>query len=116
MPTLNVTTNVPGNGVDASDTIKALSSTVASSVGKPESYVLVTLRTDTPTCFGGSEAPAAYGELLSIGAIGGDKNKSISAAISEVLKVQLGVPSDRFYLKFTDVPRSDFGWKGSTFA
>eukprot|EP00877_Chromochloris_zofingiensis_P014783 jgi/Chrzof1/9559/Cz04g07250.t1 len=65
--------------------------------------------------FGGTEGPAAYAELLSIGAIGGDKNKKICAAISEVLQAQLGVPPNRFYLKFSDVARSDFGWNSSTF-
>ncbi len=39
----------------------------------------------------------------------------ISAAIAQVLTAKLGVPADRFYLKFVDVQRSDFGWSGSTF-
>lgn len=39
--------------------------------------VLVSLTTDTPMIFGGIEGPAAYAELLSIGAIGGDKNKKV---------------------------------------
>eukprot|EP00803_Ostreobium_quekettii_P004281 evm.model.scf_858.5 EVM.evm.TU.scf_858.5 scf_858:27314-28379(-) len=72
---------VPGNGVDASDIIKALSGAVASSTGKPESYVLVSLTTDKPMCFGGTEEPAAYAELISIGAIGGEKNKAVSTFI-----------------------------------
>lgn len=38
--------------------------------------------------FGGTEAPAAYGELLSIGAIGGEKNKSVSPPTAS----QLGLP------------------------
>jgi hypothetical protein len=39
----------------------------------------------------------------------------ISGAIAQVLTAKLGVPADRFYLKFVDVQRSDFGWSGSTF-
>lgn len=39
----------------------------------------------------------------------------ISGAIAQVLAAKLGVPADRFYLKFVDVQRSDFGWSGSTF-
>jgi hypothetical protein len=31
-------------------------------------------------CYSGTEAPCAYGELISIGAIGGDKNKKVSTA------------------------------------
>lgn len=62
-------------------------------------YVLVSLRTDVPLCFGGTEEPAAYAELLSIGAIGGEKNKTISAALSAVLAAKLNIPANRLYIK-----------------
>ena len=106
---------VPGNGLDNSDALKALSTAVASATGKPESYVLVSLRTDVALSFGGSEAPAAFGDLLSIGAVGGAKNKTISKAVSDVVTAKLGVPSSRFYLSITDMKGSDFGWNGGTF-
>lgn len=69
---------VPGNGIDNSDVLKALSKAVAQTVGKPEQWVMVSLTTDKPMCYSGTEAPCAYGELVSIGAIGGDKNKTVS--------------------------------------
>lgn len=115
MPTLNLSTNVPGNRVDNSDLVRALSKAVASSVGKPEQYVMVSVQTDKPMCYAGTEEPCAYAELISIGSIGGDKNKKISASIAEVVKSKVGVDSSRFYIKFTDVGPSDFGWRGSTF-
>lgn len=77
--------------------------------------MLVSLRADVALCFGGTEAPAAYGELLSIGAVGGAKNKAISKAVSDVVTAKLGVPSGRFYLSITDKQGSDFGWNGGTF-
>jgi phenylpyruvate tautomerase len=46
-----------------------------------------------------AEAPCAYGELISIGAIDGEKNKQISAAIAAVLQQKLNVDPSRFYLK-----------------
>lgn len=122
MPSFSISTSssspqtlVPGNGLDNSDALKALSAAVASATGKPESYVLVSLRTDVALCFGSTEAPAAYGELLSIGAVGGAKNKAISKAVSDVVTAKLGVPAGRFYLSITDKPASDFGWNGGTF-
>ncbi len=36
----------------------------------------------------------------------------ISAALSEVVQRHLNVPPSRLYIKFVDVPRSDFGWNG----
>ncbi|KAF6259500.1 Tautomerase/MIF superfamily [Scenedesmus sp. NREL 46B-D3] len=77
MPTCNIITNVPGNSVDNSDTLKELSKAVATSVGKPEQWVMCSLTTDKPMIYGGVEAPCAYGELISIGAIGGEKNKQV---------------------------------------
>ena len=115
MPTLNVTTNVPVDRVAASDLVGALSKAVAELVGKPEAYVMISLKPDTPMSFGGNEEPCAFGELISIGAIGGEKNKTISAGLSRILEEKLGVPPKRFYLKFFDVERPNFGYNGTTF-
>ena len=61
-------------------------------------YVTVSIRTDTPMVFGGTEEPTAFGELFSIGAIGGEKNKQISKLVSDIVTSKFGVASDRFYL------------------
>jgi hypothetical protein len=50
-------------------------------------------------CFGGTEEPCAFAELISIGSIGGEKNKAISKALAEVLQSHFKVPSNRFYIK-----------------
>lgn len=50
-------------------------------------YVLVTLNAGKSVMFGGTEAPAAYGELLSIGAIGGEKNKSVRPPIAPGVEI-----------------------------
>eukprot|EP00475_Leptophrys_vorax_P041785 TRINITY_DN78848_c0_g1_i2.p1 TRINITY_DN78848_c0_g1~~TRINITY_DN78848_c0_g1_i2.p1 ORF type:complete len:132 (+),score=12.73 TRINITY_DN78848_c0_g1_i2:49-396(+) len=115
MPTLNLQTNVPADNVVVSDVLKDLSKVVASTIGKPEAYVMVSLKTSIPMCFGGSEAPTAYGELISIGGLSPETNKKLSATISEVLESKLSISPSRFYIKFYDVKRSDFGWNGSTF-
>lgn len=92
-----------------------MSSALAAATGKPESYVLVAVHTDTPLSFGGTEEPAALGELVSIGAIGGAKNAAISKSIADVVSAKLGVSSSRFYLTFRDAARTDVGWNGATF-
>lgn len=54
----------------------AASKMVAKELGKPEGYVQIVLRCETPMCFGGdADSPTAACTLSSIGAIGGDKNK-----------------------------------------
>lgn len=67
---------------------------------------MISLSTDKPMCFGGSEEPCAFGEVISIGGLGGDKNKKISSALAEVVSKKLGVDSSRFYIKFYDVKGS----------
>ena len=56
--------------------------------------------------FGGTEEPTAFGELTSIGAIGGEKNKQISKLVSDIVTSKFGVPSDRFYLVVRPLSRS----------
>ena len=50
----------------------------------PLQWVMVSVQTDRPMCFGGTEEPCAFGELISIGAIGGEKNKAISEQHSPI--------------------------------
>ncbi|XP_057842244.1 uncharacterized protein LOC131051673 isoform X2 [Cryptomeria japonica] len=115
MPTLNLSTNVPVDGVVSSDILKDCSKTVARVIGKPESYVMVLLKGGVPISFGGTEEPAAYGELVSIGGLGPSVNGKISAAIADILESKLSVDKSRFYIKFYDVQGSYFGFRGSTF-
>ena len=76
---VQILNEISGTRVAASDLVREASSLVASLIGKPESYVMVSLRPETTMCFGGTEDPTAYLEVVSLGSIGGEKNKSISA-------------------------------------
>ena len=63
---------------------------------------MVVLKGSVPMAFGGTEQPAAYGELVSIGGLNPDTNKKLSAAIASILETKLSVPKSRFFLKFYD--------------
>ncbi|EEF35707.1 macrophage migration inhibitory factor homolog isoform X2 [Ricinus communis] len=115
MPCLNLSTNVPLDGVDTSAILSEATSSVAKIIGKPEAYVMIVLKGSVPIAFGGTEEPAAYGELVSIGGLTPDTNKKLSAAIAAILETKLSVPKSRFFLKFYDTKGSNFGWNGSTF-
>ncbi|GAB4858499.1 hypothetical protein Ancab_009975 [Ancistrocladus abbreviatus] len=41
----------------------------ATFIGKPEKYVMIVLKGSVPMAFGGTEQPAAFGELLSVGGL-----------------------------------------------
>ena len=95
---------------------KLLSSTVAGTLGKPESYVLTTFTKVDAVCYGGdAETPAAFLCLSSLGAITPETNAATSAALAEVLEAELGVPKGRYYINFFDSERSNMGYNGGTF-
>lgn len=66
-------------------------------------YVMVLLKGSVPVAFGGTEQPAAYGELVSIGGLNPATNKKLSAAIASILESKLSIPKSRFYLNFSEV-------------
>ncbi|KAE8099106.1 hypothetical protein FH972_017114 [Carpinus fangiana] len=76
---------------------------------------MIVLKGSIPISFGGTEQPAAYAELVSIGGLNPDTNKKLSGAIATILESKLSVPKSRFFLKFYDTKGSNFGWNGSTF-
>ncbi|KAG6509565.1 hypothetical protein ZIOFF_027565 [Zingiber officinale] len=115
MPCLILSTNVSLDGVDTSAIFSEVTKAVARIMGKPETYVMVVLKASVPISFGGSEQPAAYGELVSVGFLSPDVNKNLSAAVSSVLETKLSVPKSRFFLKFYDSEGANMGWNGSTF-
>ncbi|XP_073154802.1 uncharacterized protein [Henckelia pumila] len=106
MPCLNLSTNVSLEGVDTSTILSEATSTVAKIIGKPEAYVMIVLKGSVPIAFGGTEQPAAYGELVSIGGLNPDVNKKLSAAIANILETKLSVSKSRFFLKFYDTKAS----------
>ncbi|KAH7567865.1 hypothetical protein JRO89_XS07G0170300 [Xanthoceras sorbifolium] len=121
MPCLNLSTNVSLDGVDTSSILSEATSTVASIIGKPEAetrtrviavvaYVMIVLKGSVPIAFGGTEQPAAYGELVSIGGLNPDTNKKLSAAIATILEKKVSVPKSRFFLKFYDTKASHFNF------
>ncbi|OWM84276.1 hypothetical protein CDL15_Pgr027045 [Punica granatum] len=103
MPTLNLFTNVPVDAVVASDILRDATKAIAKIIGKPESYVMILLNGSVPIAFAGTEAPAAYGELISIGGLGQSVNGKLSSTVAEILQTKLSIDGSRFYIKFYDV-------------
>lgn len=69
---------------------------------------MIVVKGSVPIAFGGTEQPAAFGELVSIGGLSPSVNKQLSAAIAEILETKLSVPKNRFFLKFFDSKASYF--------
>ncbi|KAJ3680893.1 hypothetical protein LUZ60_015382 [Juncus effusus] len=102
MPCLNLSTNVSLAGVDTSAILAEMTEAVAELIGKPKNYIMITITGSVPISFGGTEQPAAYGELISVGGMNPDLNRKLSSGISEILESRIRVSKSRFYLKFVD--------------
>ena len=111
MPLINLRTSLAS--VDRRDELLLeMSALLAEQTGKPEDYVMTLLETDVPMTFAGTSAPAAFVEVKSIGAL---RPLAMTAAFCELIKARMGIPADRIYITFDDVPASALGWNGRTF-
>lgn len=114
MPLLALQTSVVLSNQQRYDLLAPLSQVVAECIGKPERYVMVTVTT-VALLMDGSEGPAAYADIRSIGGLSPTVNRKLSERICALLKERLGIPADRVYLVFTSVSAENWGWNGGTF-
>mmetsp|Transcript_6184 Transcript_6184/g.13082 ORF Transcript_6184/g.13082 Transcript_6184/m.13082 type:complete len:160 (+) Transcript_6184:52-531(+) len=113
-PSLILQTNVD-LGDKKAEIMKELSALVAKSLGKPESYVAISITDNASMLFGGSDAPLALGCLYSLGSINMENNGKVQAGVTDALEA-FGVAENRIYINFFDVPRENVGWNRATFA
>jgi phenylpyruvate tautomerase PptA (4-oxalocrotonate tautomerase family) len=114
MPLLKLDTTVVLSDDKKKALLAALSKTVAETIDKPEQYIMVVISSAAMLMAGKPDA-AAFVDLRSIGGLNDAANQQLSQNICNLLSESLGVPRDRIYLNFTDVPASNWGWNGETF-
>ena len=114
MPFLRIQTNQPLDEETAKSLAGQASAKVAELLGKPESYVMVSVETNAVMQFSGTDAPLAYLELKSIG-LPESLTASASRALCDLVAEETGVAANRIYIEFSDAPRRMWGWNGGTF-
>jgi phenylpyruvate tautomerase len=114
MPTLRILTNVQVPAEGRSGLLAHASRAVAEMLGKPESYVMVILEDGRDMLFAGTQAPAAYLELKSLG-LTDAKAAGYSRTLCDLLAAALDIPAERVYIEFAAPPARLFGWNGGTF-
>jgi phenylpyruvate tautomerase len=114
MPYFKIETNVSLDASAAKDFVREASSFACRLLGKPEKYMMASVRHSPALMFGGAADPAAYVELKSIGLLEIDC-KRYSKAICEFLESNLKIPPDRIYIDFKDIDARMFGWNRTTF-
>jgi phenylpyruvate tautomerase PptA (4-oxalocrotonate tautomerase family) len=113
MPLLSIETNQ--NFPDKQSVLlQTVSSSVAKLLGKPEQYVMVRLRHNPAMWFGGSNDPTAYIQLKSLG-FPEQHTKAFSQTLCQLVKKELGIPTNRIYIEFCNPDRHMWGWNEGTF-
>ncbi|MCF7848233.1 MAG: hypothetical protein K9M45_05225 [Kiritimatiellales bacterium] len=96
------------------DVIAQLSTVVAETIGKPETYVMVSA-SKADMMMSGSADDAAFVEVKSIGGLSRTVNHELTIKICGLLNDHLGIPGERVYINFTEVPAAEWGWNNSLF-
>ncbi|HEY9881646.1 MAG TPA: phenylpyruvate tautomerase MIF-related protein [Leptolyngbyaceae cyanobacterium] len=116
MPLIKVQTSVAApEKAQVESLLKDLSASLASHLGKPESYVMTAFEPEIPMTFAGTTDPACYIEIKSVGTMGGTRTKAMSQDFCSKVETVLGVPKNRTYIEFADAAGAMWGWNGSTF-
>lgn len=112
MPLLQINTNISVNNPE--NLACEASALVASMLGKPESYVMVTLNPDETLIFAGSDAAAAHLKLKSLG-LAESETGHYSQKLCNFMEEKLGINPGRIYIEFSGPPRHMWGWDNKTF-
>jgi phenylpyruvate tautomerase len=114
MPYLSIFTSARVADARQSELLAAASRTVASQLGKPEDYVMVSMAAGQRLVFAGSEEPSACLELRSI-RFPDAKRDSVCAALTDLIAEFCGIARDRIFLVMVDVDAKLWGHHGKTF-
>ena len=114
MPYFCIETNQSIDQAPNQKLLNKTSSFVAELMGKPESYVMVSIKPETPLNFAGSNEPAAFVRLKSIG-LPKDRCNELSEKICGFVEQELDAPPNRVFIDFKDLKREMFGWNRKTF-
>ena len=114
MPYFSIETNQTIDQASNRDLMKKTSALIAELLGKPESYVMIAIKPETPLIFAGSDEPAAFVRVKSIG-LPKERCPQLSEKICGLIEQELKIPLNRIFIDFKDLERAMFGWNGKTF-
>ena len=109
MPYINVSTSA--KVYDNEKLLEEISILVSSLTNKSKRFVMVKIDDNCKMYFD-DESPSCFLEIKSIGSL---KPSEMAKPISEFIYKSMGIPIDRIYISFEDVPSSFWAWNGRTF-
>ena len=110
MPYINVSTSLKVE--DKKKLLEEISILVSSLTNKSKNFVMVNLDDNSEMYFE-DESPCCFLEIKSIGSL---NPSEMAKPISNFVFEKMGIPIDKIYISFEDVPPSMWAWNGRTFA
>ena len=109
MPYINLSTSAKVN--DKDKLLEEISILISSLTKKSRKFIMVKIDDNCHIYFD-DESPSCFLEIKSIGSL---NPSEMAKSISEFVHEKMGIPIDRIYISFEDVPASFWAWTGRTF-
>ena len=109
MPYINVSTSEEVK--DKKKLLEEISILVSSLTNKSKRFVMAKLDDNSEMYFE-DESPCCFLEIKSIGSL---NPSEMAKPISNFVYEKMGIPIDKIYISFVDVPASMWVWNGRTF-
>jgi len=109
MPYINVSTTAKVD--DKKKLLEEISILISSLTSKSKRFVMAKLDDNCHLYFD-NETPSCFVEIKSIGSL---NPSEMAKPISDFVHKKIGIPIDRIYISFEDVPASSWAWNGRTF-
>ncbi len=109
MPYINVSTSAKLN--DKDKFLEEISILIASLTNKSRDFVMAKIDDNCQMYFN-NKTPSCFLEIKSIGSL---NPSEMAKPISDFVCEKMGIPIDRIYISFEDVPSSLWAWNGRTF-
>ena len=109
MPYINVSTSAKIE--DKKKLLEEISILVSSLTNKSKRFVMAKLDENSEMYFDDA-SPCCFLEIKSIGSL---NPSEMAKPISNFVHEKIGIPIDKIYISFEDVPASMWAWNGRTF-
>ena len=109
MPYINVSTSAKLN--NKVKLLEEISILISSLTNKSRSFVMAKIEDNCQMYFD-DDSPSCFLEIKSIGSL---NPSEMVKPISDFVYEKMGIPIDKIYISFHDVPASLWAWNGRTF-
>ena len=109
MPYINISTSTKVD--DKKKLLEEISILISSLTNKSKRFVMAKLDDNCQMYFD-DEGPSCFLEIKSIGSL---NPSEIAKPISDFVYKKMGIPIERIYISFEDVPATFWAWNGRTF-